>query len=86
MVGPSAELLAHKVNVAGILVLYQAFAPLLKKSAEPKFIPFTSGLGSLTEYIGMPAQLAAYGTSKAALNWITRRIHFENDWISKMSL
>jgi hypothetical protein len=23
-----------------------------------------------------------YGASKAALNWVTRKIHFENEWLS----
>lgn len=29
----------------------------------------------------MPIPAAAYGASKAAINYITRKIHFENDWL-----
>lgn len=70
------------INATGTLVLYQAFASLLRKSDDPKFIPFTSGWGSLTAHIGSPAGSVCYGASKAALNYIARRIHFENQWIT----
>ncbi|KDR82151.1 hypothetical protein GALMADRAFT_276726 [Galerina marginata CBS 339.88] len=71
-----------KINVTAILVLYQAVAPLLKKSENPKFIPLTSGAGSLTAFINLPAISVSYGASKAALNYLSRKIHYENEWIT----
>ncbi|CAA7260849.1 unnamed protein product [Cyclocybe aegerita] len=71
-----------EVNATGAVVLFQAVLPLLKASkSTPKFVPITSGGGSLTAYIDQQYEIVAYGASKAALNFITRRIHFENDWL-----
>ncbi|KXN87625.1 Norsolorinic acid ketoreductase, partial [Leucoagaricus sp. SymC.cos] len=71
-----------QINVTGVLTLFQTFIPLLQKSKAPKFIPFTSAVASLTAYIDLPAGYACYGTSKVALNYLARRIHFENKWIT----
>ncbi|KAF8869880.1 hypothetical protein CPB84DRAFT_1803296 [Gymnopilus junonius] len=80
---PAEQMNEHyKINVTGILVLFQALGPLLRKSNDPKFIPFTSGGASLTAFISMAAGYTCYGTSKAAENYLTRRIHFENPWIT----
>ena len=71
------------VNAGGSLVIFQATYHLLKASTKsPKFIPITSGIGSLTAYISAPLGYLAYGVSKAALNYLARKIHFENDWLS----
>ncbi len=32
-----------------------------------------------------PVRCAAYGVTKAGLNWATRKIHFENDWLGAHS-
>ncbi|KAF5310679.1 hypothetical protein D9619_007935 [Psilocybe cf. subviscida] len=86
--GPAVETPADsfnehfKINVTGILVLYQAFASLLGKSSSPKFIPFSSAAASLTAYINLPAGYTCYGASKVALNYVARKIHFENEWIT----
>ncbi|KJA22252.1 hypothetical protein HYPSUDRAFT_41145, partial [Hypholoma sublateritium FD-334 SS-4] len=80
----SAELEEHfQVNVTGTIVLFQAVYTLLKKSACPRFVPISSSAGCLD---GVSVKLpvggsAVYGATKAALNWATRKIHFENDWI-----
>jgi len=65
-------------------VLFQIFSPLLKASPVAKFIPITSSGGSLTYGIEEDLGLTGYGASKAALNYISRRIHFENEWISAL--
>ncbi|KAF8990527.1 NAD(P)-binding protein [Hymenopellis radicata] len=70
-----------EVNAVGVAVLFQALYNLLKSSKEPKFIPLTTGAASFTAFIQMPAGMACYGASKAALNYIVRRIHFENEWL-----
>lgn len=76
---PVADFVDHfRTNVFGPLVLFQATAELLRKAASPgKFIVITSSGGSTAELIhGIPA--GAYGTSKAAINHLVRRIQDEN--------
>ncbi|KAL9091308.1 MAG: hypothetical protein Q9165_004942 [Trypethelium subeluteriae] len=70
------------VNVIGVLTLFQAVEPLLHQAAAPKFRTMSSNLGSigLMEYV--PGPWLAYGVSKAGLNFLTRKIHFENEWLT----
>ncbi|PBK61995.1 NAD(P)-binding protein [Armillaria solidipes] len=35
----------------------------------------------LTAFISLPAGYTCYGASKVAVNYIARKIHFENDWL-----
>ena len=73
-----------QINVVGTLILFQAAYPLLKTStSSPKFIPMSSGGGSNTEGTPVPAGLLAYGSSKAALNYLARKLHFEHEELSK---
>ncbi|KJA15416.1 hypothetical protein HYPSUDRAFT_207904 [Hypholoma sublateritium FD-334 SS-4] len=70
------------VNVLGTVILFQALHDLLKASASPRFIPISTGGASLSrKTIELPINIAAYGSSKAALNYVTRKIHFENEWL-----
>ncbi|KAF9472157.1 NAD(P)-binding protein [Pholiota conissans] len=69
------------VNVLGPIVLFQAFRDLLKASALPRFIAVSSGAGSIGMMDMIPMDMSSYGTSKVALNWVVRKIHFENDWL-----
>ncbi|KAF9472159.1 NAD(P)-binding protein, partial [Pholiota conissans] len=69
------------VNVLGPIVLFQAFRDLLKVSSLPRFIAISSGAGSIGMMDMIPMDMSSYGTSKAALNWVVRKIHFENDWL-----
>ncbi|KAI1392402.1 NAD(P)-binding protein [Hypoxylon trugodes] len=73
-------------NVYGVVRLYQATRPLLKKSEkEPIFTP----MGSTAGLVGRqqpPIPNAAYGPSKAALSWITVRINSEDDWLNAFVL
>ncbi|THY81960.1 NAD(P)-binding protein, partial [Aureobasidium pullulans] len=77
---PLEALRAHfEVNTIGPVALFQAFLPLLLQSAHPRFVAMTSGAASLIEMEHMPLMpITAYGASKAALNYIVRKIHFEN--------
>lgn len=70
------------VNVIGVLALFQAVEPLLKKGNNPKFIVLSSSVGSNTLAPYMPGPILSYGISKAALNHLVRRIHVENDWLA----
>ncbi|MFI5157344.1 MAG: SDR family oxidoreductase [Sphingobacteriales bacterium] len=69
-------------NFFGVIDVTQAFIPTLKKSAEPRIVNVTSGLGSLTlhsdpdwKYYKMKS--AAYGPSKSALNAYTIVLAYE---------
>ncbi|KAI9696304.1 MAG: Vacuolar protein sorting-associated protein 62 [Bogoriella megaspora] len=74
------------VNAVGVLSLFQATESLLRKAAAPKFFAMSSNLASLgiMEYI--PGPWLAYGMSKAALNFLIRKIHFENEWLTAVVL
>lgn len=70
---------AFEVNTIAPLLVFQAFWPLLQKSpgGSPKVIVISSSVGSIT---GLdPAPGGAYGPSKAALNWLTRALHVQNE-------
>jgi NAD(P)-dependent dehydrogenase (short-subunit alcohol dehydrogenase family) len=71
------ELQEHfAVNTTAPLMLFQALWPLMKEAKLPKFIPISSSVGSIA-ISELPG--GAYGPSKAALNWITRRLHVEGE-------
>ncbi|KJA17397.1 hypothetical protein HYPSUDRAFT_46477 [Hypholoma sublateritium FD-334 SS-4] len=75
------------VNVVGPVLLFQALHDLLKASACPRFVPISTGAASVGGMpITMPLHIAVYGSTKAALNYVTRKIHFENEWLSAFPL
>jgi norsolorinic acid ketoreductase len=67
-----------EANTLGPFKLFQGIWPLLKISKTPKFIALSSVLGSLNDVSSFPLQCTAYGASKAALNYILRKIDQEN--------
>ncbi|KAI1329075.1 hypothetical protein F5Y16DRAFT_367351 [Xylariaceae sp. FL0255] len=77
-----ADLQNHMVvNAYGVITLYQATRPLLMKSEkEPKFIPIGSKAGCMKNQPPIPN--SAYGPTKAVINWLTVRIHAEEDWLT----
>ena len=66
------------INVYGVVWLFQAVLPLLNKAPAPKWVSMSSSAGSLGEMATRPFPSGAYGTSKAALNYLTLKMHFEN--------
>lgn len=84
----STEIMREHLNVNTIapIVLFQALQPLLKASKSPVFMPISTNIGSIAAQgvlIKMfPPVFAAYGSSKAALNWLVTRIHFEEPWLT----
>jgi NAD(P)-dependent dehydrogenase (short-subunit alcohol dehydrogenase family) len=71
------------VNVLGPMVLIQATYPLLKASTStPKFVPISSASGSIAIGTGFPIPQVEYGTSKAAVNWMTKKLWTENPELS----
>jgi norsolorinic acid ketoreductase len=74
------------VNVAGPLLLFQAFYPFLEKSTNPRFLAVSSLVGSITLQDYIPYQAGLYGTSKAALNFIIHRLSREHPNITSLIL
>ncbi|KII86615.1 hypothetical protein PLICRDRAFT_43249 [Plicaturopsis crispa FD-325 SS-3] len=85
---PIDEVERHfKVNAVGPLVLFQAFYPLLQSAPSiPKFAVISTIAGSIEVGAAVPARLSAYGPSKAAVNFLTRKIHFENERLISFAL
>ena len=77
------ELIVSQVDVVGTIVLFQALCGLMRRSARPRFVTLVaSGAGCLAGGTSKePAAPDAHGASKAALNWATRKMHFENEWL-----
>ncbi|KAF7898958.1 uncharacterized protein EAF01_008171 [Botrytis porri] len=69
-------------NVFGAVRLYQATLPLLLKSKDPKWVTIGSTAGMITNQLPIQNQLpipnGAYGPSKAAIHWFTKRMNVEN--------
>lgn len=65
-----------QVNALGPLALYQACYSLLEKSKNAKFMPISSGAGTIGGMEQRRTFIApSYCISKAALNWITLYVH-----------
>ncbi|KAI8255738.1 putative beta-1,3-N-acetylgalactosaminyltransferase 2 [Colletotrichum sp. SAR 10_98] len=81
-----SDLQAHmEPNVYGVVSLFQATRPLLKKSSrEPIFTLMGSTAGCLENQ--PPITNGAYGPSKAAANWFGIRINAEEDWLNAFIL
>jgi len=76
---PLSELREHfEVNVVGVLALFQAVFPLLEKSSKPIFVIISSPVASIGDIEKVPLPATAYGISKASINYLARKIHFEN--------
>lgn len=73
------------INTTGVVALLQGLAPLLRasKTGNPKFIALSSVLGSHSAQEGLAdLTIGPYGASKAALNWIIQKVHFEEPWLT----
>jgi norsolorinic acid ketoreductase len=66
------------VNTVGFLTLFQATNALLEKSSSPKFVYISTVLGSIGDAEKYPLPAVAYGASKAAANFIIKKIHIEH--------
>jgi norsolorinic acid ketoreductase len=74
-----------EVNTMGPLNLIQAFFPLLEKSSKPQFLVITSSIGSIGDMEKFPVPFFGYGLSKAAANYLVRKLHFENPTLTSMA-
>ncbi|KAI1443536.1 NAD(P)-binding protein [Annulohypoxylon stygium] len=77
----------YQVNAIGPLMLFQACRPLLQKASAPKWVSISTGGGSIT-LMGKIRSWdgTSYAAAKAALNWLTRAIHFTNEWLIAVAL
>lgn len=69
------------VNTVGPVVLFQAVLPLLKAAVgpqAPKFVTVGSSAGSIGGMEQRPFPNAAYAPSKAAVHYLTKKIHVEH--------
>lgn len=67
------------INTIGSLRLFQAVLPMLQKAAEPKLVVLGSPMGSIGGMEKRPVPMGTYGVSKAAVHYLVRKIHFENE-------
>ncbi|KAL1700545.1 hypothetical protein EV121DRAFT_295104 [Schizophyllum commune] len=75
--GPEDMIRHFEVNTNGPLVLFQATYSLLKESKAPKFVAISSGFGSIANAGRTSMLMYPYGASKAALNWVVRKLHHD---------
>jgi NAD(P)-dependent dehydrogenase (short-subunit alcohol dehydrogenase family) len=73
-VDPKEMISNFQVNALAPLMLFQSFRPLLQNSKKgPKWVSMSTGAGSIGSMETVHSWVGpAYGTSKAALNWITK--------------
>lgn len=77
----TADIQAHlDLNVFGVVWLYQAALPLLKKAEKPKWVTIGSTAGSITQQLTVPS--AAYGPSKTMVHWLTKKVNVEEEWLT----
>lgn len=75
---PESDFLyAYQANTLGPIFLFQAVEPLLSASSNPRFFVSTSLIGSVGFASELPVPVAAYGVSKAGINWFLRKMHGE---------
>ena len=73
--------LHYEVNTIAPLRLFQHFLPLLTRSSNPKFVVITSAVSSISAQQSPTIAsmlLSVYGSSKAAVNFLTMRMHVEH--------
>ncbi|KAI1080907.1 putative aflatoxin biosynthesis ketoreductase nor-1 [Whalleya microplaca] len=72
------------VNTFSFVSLFSAVHPLLKAStSSPKLLAISSNASQIVEMEPtIPVKVGVYGASKAALNYLVRRTHFENPWLT----
>jgi norsolorinic acid ketoreductase len=80
-----ADVIAHfEVNALGPLRLFRAVAPLLKEAARPKFVFISTLLASIGGIGAIDTLTGPYGMSKAAGNYMVRKIHDENGHLATL--
>jgi norsolorinic acid ketoreductase len=65
------------VNAAGPMRLFHATFPLLSAAPKPRFIVISTVFGSMEMQSELQLPNVVYGMSKAAVNFFTRKVHYE---------
>ncbi|KAJ7505773.1 hypothetical protein B0H11DRAFT_1708017, partial [Mycena galericulata] len=84
---PISEFRNHwDVNTMGLVVLFQAAYTLLlaSPSGSPVFAVISSGAGSIGRYLHISA--AAYGSSKAAINFLVKALDYEHKHLISVAI
>lgn len=68
-----------QVNAMAPLLLFQATWPLFQKSKNPKFIGISTCLATIGDMETYPWPTVSYGATKATMNYIVKKMHFENE-------
>lgn len=80
---PLDQLTSHvAINTVAPIALLQATKPLLRNAVNPKFVVVSSSMGSITDIV--TKFFGAYGASKAAVNYLMRMVHLEEEWLTSM--
>ncbi|KAI2615085.1 hypothetical protein GGR54DRAFT_613997 [Hypoxylon sp. NC1633] len=66
------------INTLGPLRLFQATRPLLEDGHRPRFVLIGSPIASIAAMEKAPYAMFAYGASKAAAHYLTRKVHCES--------
>ncbi|KAI1082069.1 hypothetical protein F5B20DRAFT_578840 [Whalleya microplaca] len=63
------------INTIGPLRLFQAIRPLLEAGSRPRFVLIGTPIASIGAMENSPFPMFAYGASKAAAHYLTRKVH-----------
>ncbi|KAJ5822687.1 Short-chain dehydrogenase/reductase SDR [Penicillium robsamsonii] len=74
------------VNTIGPVRLFQATLPLLENSSSARFILSSSLMGTIGGIQDIPLKIAPYGASKAAANFLIRKINYEHEKIATLAI
>jgi NAD(P)-dependent dehydrogenase (short-subunit alcohol dehydrogenase family) len=74
---------SFEINTIGPLTVAQGLWAYLQKSSAPKIVNVSSSVGCITF---QEVVAGAYGPSKAALNWLTRALHMQNEGLVAFAL
>ncbi|KAK0704570.1 hypothetical protein B0H67DRAFT_521694 [Lasiosphaeris hirsuta] len=79
---------AFEVNTLGKLKLYQAAYPLLRATGSgAKFVAISTLAATTTDVEKTAAfPIGAYGATKAALNHLVRKAHYDNEWLTSFAI
>lgn len=66
----------------GPLRLFQATKELLDQASHPQYILLGTPIASIASMEKSPFPMVAYGASKAAAHYLTRKIHCENEGLT----
>lgn len=76
----------HRTNTVGAILLLQATETLMRAAEAPKFVAISSSMGSMSAMPHHAQPSVAYGSSKAALNYVMCKLHAELEYLCAFPL